>query len=65
MIKLNQASVVVTGGVDTLSDPPIKVSENLRSAIVKTSRVKKQTINNPTIRLKILMTITTYFLDSK
>ncbi len=41
MIKLNRIAVAVVGGTDTCSDPPIRVSRQMRKGLVRLSKMKK------------------------
>ncbi len=41
MIRLKRVSIGVSGGVDTCSDPPIRLSPNFRRALVRWQKVKK------------------------
>lgn len=62
MIKLDQVQTVIAGGVDSLSDPPIKLSQGLSSAIVKSSRVYLKKKINYVDRQNLLMIIIKYYL---
>jgi len=48
-IRLGQVDVALIGGAETFSDPPIRLSKNLRQALVKTQKAK-----GPADYLKIL-----------
>jgi acetyl-CoA acetyltransferase family protein len=41
MIKLQKVEIAVASGTDTCSDPPIRLSRNLRKTLVKLQKVKK------------------------
>ncbi len=41
MIRLNRISMGIAGGVDTCSDPPIRLSPSFRRALVRWQKIKK------------------------
>ncbi len=50
MIRLQRISIGIAGGVDTCSDPPIRLSPNFRRALVRWQKIRKPAQMLPELR---------------